>query len=241
MDRHRVDIMLPVYHGNIGEIPQSIRTLVDYCEKSLGEYEWRIVLAVNGKNAEDVLSLAENLGREDERIAYDYTEQPGKGSGIIHSWGKSKADVICYMDIDLSTDITSFTKLVRGIEEGHDIVIGSRYHPESTVERSFKRRVVSFAYHKLFMKIVLGAKTYTDGQCGFKAVSPRVVKEVLPLVENRNWFFESEMLYIAERMGIGIKEVPVHWKESEFSGMKLYRAIWEFVRCSIKLRLRRVR
>jgi len=240
MKRLRVDIMLPVYYGNLDEIPASIQKQVDYYERALGKYDWRIVLAVNGPNAENVISLAQKLGKEDVRITYEYTELPGKGSGIVHSWSRSKADILSYMDIDLSTDISNFTDLVSGIESGYDIVIGSRYHPNSTVVRSLKRRIVSVSYHKIFMKIILGARTYTDGQCGFKAVSPRVVREILPLVKNRNWFFESEMLYVAEQKGFRIKEIPVNWKESEFSGMKLYKAILEFIKCSISLRLRRL-
>lgn len=241
MNRLRIDIMLPVYHGNIHEIPESIQKQIEYYEEALGEYDWRIVLAINGPNAENVISLAQKLGRQDMRITSDYVERPGKGSGIIHSWSRSAADIISYMDIDLSTDIRGFSHLVDMIKAGYDIAIGSRYHPDSTVERSFKRRIVSASYHKIFMKIILGARTYTDGQCGFKAVSPRVVKEILPLVRNRNWFFESEMLYIAERKGLKIKEVPVNWKESEFSGMKLYKAILEFIKCGISLRLRRLK
>jgi hypothetical protein len=241
MKRLRVDIMLPVYHGNLDEIPDSIQKQIEYYEEALREYDWRIVLAINGKNAENVISLAQKLGRQDMRVTYDYTERPGKGSGIVHSWSRSTADIISYMDIDLSTDIKSFTGLVSGIKAGYDIAIGSRYHPDSTVERSLKRRIVSVSYHKVFMKIILGARTYTDAQCGFKAVSPRVVKEILPLVRNRNWFFESELLYIAEHKGLSIKEIPVNWKESEFSGMKLYRAILEFIRCGISLRLRRLK
>lgn len=241
MKKRRVDIMLPVYHGNLDEIPMSIQKQVEYYEKALGEYEWRIVLAINGPNAENVISLAQKLGKKDKRIAYAYVERPGKGSGIIHSWSRSTADIISYMDIDLSTDIRDFAHLVSQIKAGYDIAIGSRFHPDSIVTRSLKRRIVSFAYHKLFMKFVLGVKTYTDGQCGFKAVSPRVVREILPLVRNRNWFFESEMLYIAERKGLRIKEVPVQWTESEFSGMSLYKAIFEFIRCIIGLRFRRLR
>jgi hypothetical protein len=240
MKKLRVDIMLPVYHGNLDEIPDSIQKQVEYYEERLREYDWTIVLAVNGPEAENVISLARKLRKEDNRITYDYTELPGKGSGIVHSWSRSTADIISYMDIDLSTDIKSFTDLVSGIESGYDIAIGSRYHPDSTVERSLKRRIVSVSYHKFFMKIILGARTYTDGQCGFKAVNPRVVKEILPLVRNRNWFFESELLYIAERKGFRIKEIPVNWKESEFSGMKLYKAIFEFIRYGIGLTMRKI-
>jgi glycosyltransferase involved in cell wall biosynthesis len=240
MKRMRVDIMLPVYHGNLAEIPGSVKKQVDFFEEALKDYDWRIVLAINGRNADEVIRLAKNLGKNDRRIGFSYVEQSGKGSGIIHAWSMSNADIISYMDIDLSTDIRSFPDLIAQIRAGYDISIGSRYHPESKVTRSWKRKLISFAYHKIFMKIILGAKSYTDGQCGFKAVSRRVVSEILPLIRNRNWFFESEMLYIAERKGFRIKEVPVIWVESEFSGMSLYRAIFEFIRCGLGLRFRKI-
>jgi len=241
MKKPRLDIMLPVYYGNLPEIAGSIAQQKAFYEKALQEYDWRIVLAVNGPKPEEVIELAGSLGREDKRITCSYVSNPGKGSGIVHAWSKSDADIMSYMDIDLSTDIKDFPVLVSRIREGYDISIGSRYHPDSEVTRSLKRRIVSFMYHKLFMKIVLRAKTYTDGQCGFKAVSPRIVREVLPLVRNRSWFFESEMLYIAERMKMMITEVPVSWTESEFSGISLYRAIGEFIRCGFGLRFRKIR
>jgi glycosyltransferase involved in cell wall biosynthesis len=241
MKKSRLDIMLPVYYGNLPEIAGSIATQKAFYEDTLTEYDWRIVLAVNGPKPEQVIELAESLNREDKRITWDYVSNPGKGSGIVHAWNKSDADIMSYMDIDLSTDIKDFVVLVSRIREGYDVSIGSRYHPDSVVTRSLKRRIVSFLYHKLFMKIVLGAKTYTDGQCGFKAVSPRVVREVLPLVRNRSWFFESEMLYIAQRLKMRITEIPVSWTESEFSGISLYRAIWEFIRCGFGLRFRKIR
>jgi glycosyltransferase involved in cell wall biosynthesis len=236
----RLDIMLPVYHGNLAEILLSIQKQIDFYEESLKNYDWRIVLAINGQNADEVIRLAKELGKKDKRISFNYVEQSGKGSGIIHAWSMSNADIISYMDIDLSTDISNFPDLVEQIKEGYDISIGSRYHPSSKVTRSWKRRLVSFAYHKIFMKIIMGAKSYTDGQCGFKAVNRKVLNEILPLIRNRNWFFESEMLYIAEHKGFRIKEVPVIWVESEFSGMSLYRAIFEFIRCGIGLRFRKI-
>jgi hypothetical protein len=237
----RLDIMLPVYHGNLLEISESIGKQVDFFEEALNDYDWKIVLAINGKGADEVIELARKLHKDDERITYDYIEQAGKGSGIIHAWSGSDAEIISYMDIDLSTDIKGFPNLISQIEKGFDISIGSRFHPDSTVSRSWKRKIVSFMYHKIFMKAVLGAKNYTDGQCGFKAVNQRVIREILPLIRNRNWFFESEMLYIAQRKGFRIKEVPVHWVESEFSGMKLYRAIFEFIGYGVGLRLRKIR
>ena len=236
----KVDIMLPVYQGNLHEIKPSIEKQVSFFSKALRNYDWKIVLAINGKNPEKVIELAKSLNKKYPRVWYSYVEQPGKGSGIIHSWSRSKADIISYMDIDLSTNIKDFPNLISQIEKGYDISIGSRYHPKSKVIRSFKRTFVSVGYHKFFAKIVLGAKDYTDSQCGFKAINQKVVKKLLPLVKNRSWFFESEMLYIAQRKGFKIKEIPVTWKESEFSGIKLYKAIAEFIKSSIELRFRRI-
>lgn len=239
MEKTRLDIMLPVYHGNLEEIPESVNTQVRFFNEKMKDYDWRIVLAINGENSDRLLDLAKALNRKDKRITYNYVEKRGKGRAIINAWRRSTADVISYMDIDLSSDIRDFPNLVFQICEGYDISIGSRFHPLSKVQRSIKRRIVSFAYHKLFMKIVLGAKSFTDGQCGFKAVNQRVVREMLPFIRNRNWFFESEMLYIAQKMNFKIKEIPVHWKESEFSGILLYKAIFEFIRCGIGLRFRK--
>jgi glycosyltransferase involved in cell wall biosynthesis len=240
MKSPRLDIMLPVYHGNLTEIPSSIEKQISFYQESLKDYDWRIVLAINGQNADEVIKLAKELGKKNKRISFNFIEQSGKGSGIIHAWSKSNADIISYMDIDLSTELNSFPNLVEQIKEGYDISIGSRYHPESKVTRGWKRKLVSHAYHKIFMKIILGASSYSDGQCGFKAVNRRVIDEILPLIKNRNWFFESEMLYIAEYKGFRIKEVPVTWVESEFSGMSLYKAIFEFIYCGLGLRFRKI-
>jgi hypothetical protein len=240
MAKPRLDIMLPVYRGNLPQIPGSLDTQVRFFRQALTDYEWRIVLAINGPEADHVIDLARKRGEKDRRVTYDYVERPGKGSGIIHAWSGSDADILSYMDIDLSTNIEDFPNLVAQIGKGYDISIGSRFHPDSTVTRSWKRGIVSLAYHKVFMRVVLGARSYTDGQCGFKAVNRRVVDEILPLIRNRNWFFESEMLYLAERKGLRIKEIPVTWVESDFSGISLYGAVFEFVRCGLGVRFRKL-
>ena len=184
--------------------------------------------------------MAKELHKKNPRVDYDYTEQKGKGSGILHSWSRSKADIISYMDIDLSTDIRGFPNLISQIERGYDISIGSRYHPDSKLKRSFKRTFISLVYHKFFIKLVLVIRDYTDLQCGFKAVNQRVIKELLPLVENKNWFFESELLYLAQKKRFKGKEIPVRWTESEFSRLPLYKAILEFLKCGFELRFRKI-
>jgi len=235
----KVDIMLPVYYRNLPEIEPSIKKQVAFFSKALKNYDWQIVLAINGQNPEELITLTKKLHEKNKRITYDYVEQPGKGSGIIHSWMRSKADIVSYMDIDLATDLKDFPSLLSFIDNGYDFSIGSRYKPKSKVKRSFKRWFVSFCYHRIFLKFFMGVKTYSDAQCGFKAVNIDAAKKLLPLVRNKNWYFESELLYIAEKKGYSIHEIPVTWTESDFSGLKLYKAITEFLKCSFELRFRR--
>ncbi len=235
----RIDIMLPVYHGNLHEIQPCIDEVIPFFTEKLSHYEWHIIFAINGKNQEAIIALVKEIHEKHSQVWYDSAEEPGKGSGIIHSWMASPADIITYMDVDLATDIGNFLQLIDGIEKGYDFCIGSRYHPESIVQRSIKRKVVSVVYHKFFMKVVLGVKTYSDAQCGYKAVNRKVVSEILPLIRNKNWFFESELLYIAQKKNFSILEIPVKWKESRFSGITLYKAIWEFVKSSILIRFRK--
>ncbi|HEU4717742.1 MAG TPA: glycosyltransferase, partial [Bacteroidia bacterium] len=135
----RVDIMFPVYYGNLHEIQPCVDAVIPAFTRSLAEYDWHIIFAVNGKNPGEVITLVKKIHETHPNVWYDYAERPGKGSGIIHSWSASPADIIAYMDVDLSTDIGNFPDLVKGVENGYDLCIGSRYHPGSDVQRSLKR------------------------------------------------------------------------------------------------------
>ncbi|TAL48580.1 glycosyltransferase [archaeon] len=235
-----IDIAIPVYYGNIGELEPNINRQVEFFRQNLSAYDWRIVIAINGKNADDITNLSKKLSKEFKEVSYIYTPIPGKGAGVITAWQNSKADIVTYMDIDISTRLSEFKELVKGIEEGFDLCVGSRYLKGSKVRRSLKRMVVSFVYHRILLKFFLGVK-FTDGQCGFKAVTREVVEKVLPLVKDREWFFESEMMYIAEKVGMSIKEIPVVWEETDLqSGINLGKVIPEFIGKIISLRFRKI-
>ena len=104
----------------------------------------------------------------------------------------------------------------------------------------YKRQVVSFVYHKILLKLILNVK-FTDGQCGFKAVTKPAAKKVLPLVRDKVWFFETEMMYMAEKTGLKIKEIPVVWEETNLqSGIKLHKIVPEFIKKIILLKLRKI-
>ena len=233
-----VDIILPVYYGNLRELEESIKTQVRTYKLILKDYKWSIVISINGKDADKIIDLSKKLSRSYRNVKYLYTEFAGKGYGVINGWSKSKADIRVYMDIDLSVDLKCLPELIRKIELGYDISIGSRYHKDSRVKRGFKRKLISMIYHLLLIKIILGAK-YKDVQCGFKAINKRV-PEIFDLVKDRKWFFETEFLYLAQKKGFKIIDVPVIWNESKFSSINLLKVVPEFFIKMIKLRFRKL-
>lgn len=235
-----VDIIIPVYHGNLKELQPNIERQVKFFRKNLKEYDWRIVIAINGGDANAIIDLSEMLSKQYKEVSYIYTKIPGKGSGVITAWEKSNAEILSYMDVDLSVRLDEFKNLIGGVEEGFDICVGSRYMRKSIVKRSLKRKIASFVYHKILLKFLLNVK-FNDGQCGFKAVRRDVARKLLHLVRDRKWFFESEMLYIAEKKGFKIKEIPVVWEETKLqSGIKLRSVVPEFIKKIVLLKLRKI-
>ena len=241
MEKTSVDIVVPVYYGNIKELRKNIPKQVNFFRKNFNDYNWNVIISINGSNASEIIELSKNLSKKYNNLKYIYFKEAGKGVGVMEAWKKSNADIITYMDIDLSTDLKYFRNLINPIEQGYDICIGSRYHKNSKMKRSFLRHFISSFYHIIFMKIILNTK-YTDSQCGFKAVNKKVVKEILPLVKDKFWFFETEFLYIAQKKGFKIKEIPIMWEEDITlkSGVNLIKIIFDFIEKVILLRLRKI-
>ncbi len=238
MNKKSVDIILPVYSGNLNELEESIKKQVQIYNKILKDYKWNIVISINGKNADKIIHLSKILSKKYKNVRYNYTEVPGKGSGVINGWLNSKAEIRVYMDIDLSVDLTCLPELIKKIENGYDIAIGSRYHKNSKVRRSFKRKIISIFYHLILLRLILKTK-FKDAQCGFKAINKKVAEKILPLIKDKNWFFESEILYISQRKGMRIIEIPINWKEGKFSSINLLKVIPEFLIKMIRLRFRK--
>lgn len=236
--KRTVEITIPVYHDNLHDVEVHVPVLVEHCRKNLLEYDWQIMLAVNGPGCGEIIRVARRLQDVEARIVWEYTPMEGKGSGIYTAWTRSRAEIISYMDIDLSTDLTQFVDLIRAVENGAHLAIGSRFHPDSRVQRTWLRRLISFVYHRLFLPGFMGVTEYSDAQCGFKAARREAVCQLLPFIRNRNWFFDSELLYIASRRGYSIQEVPVTYVEVPMSGVKLSQAILEFLQGSWELRRR---
>ena len=129
---------------------------------------------------------------------------------------ESKADIAVYMDVDLSTDLKALPPLVDAIaNDGYDICIGSRLMKGAQVERAFKREFISRSYNLLVKSMFF--TRFKDAQCGFKALSRRAIQDLVPLVQDQGWFFDSEMLILAEKNSYRIKEIPVRWIDAEGS------------------------
>lgn len=162
-------------------------------------------------------------------VSFIHLPKKGRGGAVKKVWWESKADILSYMDVDLSTDLKHFPSLIESLISGFDIAIGSRLLPKSRVyDRPLKREVISRAYNILIQ--ILFQTRVSDAQCGFKAVTKKVVKELLPYIENNGWFMDSELLIVAEKAGYKIYEEPITWRDNPGSTVRVLRTAWEDIR-----------
>jgi hypothetical protein len=165
-----------------------------------------------------------------------HMELPGRGRALHAVWSASDADVVAYMDVDLSTDLKALLPLVAPLVLGQaDVSAGSRLAPGAHVVRGLKREVISRAYN-LLLRLVLGVG-FSDAQCGFKALRRDAAQVLRPLVEDRSWFFDTELLVLAERSGLRVHEVPVDWTDSPDSRVKIIATALADLRGIWRLRL----
>ncbi|WP_082690418.1 glycosyltransferase [Mycobacterium sp. M26] len=202
-----LDIVVPVYNEE-HDLPACVHRLHEYLTTQV-PYRARIVIADNA-SIDDTLAVARRLAAELPDVDVLHLDAKGRGGALAAAWGSSAADVVAYMDVDLSTDLSALMPLVAPLVSGHsDIAIGSRLAASSRVVRGAKREMISRGYN-LLLRGVLGAR-FSDAQCGFKAMRADVARRLLPLVVDTGWFFDTELLVLAERAGLRIHEVPVDW------------------------------
>jgi len=202
-----LDIVIPVYNEE-DDLPGSVRRLHHFLSTEV-PYPSRITVADNA-STDGTLAVAHALADELPDVDVIHLDAKGRGGALYTAWMSSDANVVAYMDVDLSTDLSALMPLVAPLISGHsDVAIGSRLAASSRVVRGPKREFVSRSYN-LILRGVLGAR-FSDAQCGFKAVRADVARQLLPLVVDTGWFFDTELLVIAERAGLRIHEVPVDW------------------------------
>jgi putative flippase GtrA len=202
-----VEIVVPVYNEE-ASLEASIRRLHRYLDEHF-PLSWQVTI-VDNASRDRTWGIACRLANELDGVRSLHLNRKGRGRALRAAWSASAATVVAYMDVDLSTDLDALLPLVAPLVSGHsDVAIGSRLAAGSAVVRGPKREFISRSYN-LVLKTALGVG-FSDAQCGFKAVRTDVAKALLPLIEDDAWFFDTELLVLAERNGMRIHEVPVDW------------------------------
>jgi glycosyltransferase involved in cell wall biosynthesis/putative flippase GtrA len=202
-----LDVVVPVYNEEAA-LAGSVHRLHRYLQDNV-PFPARITIADNA-SIDDTPRIAAELADELPDVQVVRLEEKGRGRALHHVWSRSDAQVLVYMDVDLSTDLAAFAPLVAPLISGHsDLAIGTRLGRGARVQRGPKREFISRAYN-LILKSTLSAG-FSDAQCGFKAIRADVAARLLPYVEDTGWFFDTELLVLAERSGLRIHEVPVDW------------------------------
>jgi putative flippase GtrA len=202
-----VDVVVPV-HDEETDLEPCLRRLHAHLSSQL-PYPFRITVAENA-STDGTVAVARRVAAELPGIEVLILPEAGRGRALRTAWLASPAPVLVYMDVDLSTDLAALLPLVAPLISGHsDLAIGTRLAPSSRVVRGAKREVISRGYNLLLRGAL--ATRLSDAQCGFKAIRADVAARLLPLVEDTGWFFDTELLVLAERSGLRIHEVPVDW------------------------------
>jgi putative flippase GtrA len=218
-----VEIVIPVYNEQ-RVLRESISRLHAYLAAEL-PYPFRITIADNA-STDATLDTALDLAEQYSHVDVVHLDQKGRGRALRTVWAASDAEVVAYMDVDMSTGLDAFLPLIAPLMSGHsDLAIGSRLAKGAAVVRGPRREVISRTYN-LLLRSTLAAR-FSDAQCGFKAGRTEVVQALLPRIEDQAWFFDTELLLLAERSGLRIHEVPVDWVDDPDSRVDIAATVAE--------------
>jgi glycosyltransferase involved in cell wall biosynthesis len=221
-----VEIVVPV-HNEAAVIESSIRTLHRHLSQNL-LHTWQITVADNA-STDGTRFIARTLAEELAGVRVLSLPLKGRGRALRAAWSRSSATVVAYMDVDLSTDLSALEQIIEPILAGEcEIAIGTRLAPGARVVRGRRREILSRGYNTL-LRTLLRAH-FSDAQCGFKALRGDVARSLLPAVRDESWFFDTEILMLAQRSGLRIAEVPVSWVEDPDSSVDLPATILEDLR-----------
>jgi putative flippase GtrA len=226
LERLDVDVVVPVLDEEAG-LDLSVRRLHRFLT-DVFPFTWRIVIADNA-STDRTPEIAAALAARLPRVEHVRLERRGRGRALREAWVRSPARVVCYMDVDLSTDLRALLPLVAPLLSGHsDVAIGTRLAHGARVVRGPKRELISRGYN-LLLRAVLRAR-FSDAQCGFKAVRADAVPSLVAGVRDDGWFFDTELLVLAQRRGLRIHEVPVDWIDDPDSRVALVRTALQDLR-----------
>ncbi len=226
-----VDVVIPVFNEEKA-LPRNIVILADFLRANLRN-PWQIIIADNA-STDNTRSVSEMLTERYSGINYLHIPQKGRGRALKAAWLDSTADIVSYMDVDLSTDLSHFPTLVGSLEEGYQVAIGNRLGKGSRVTRSLRREFISRSYNLLIKSMFF--VPFQDAQCGFKALTRKTAQAILPHIKNDNWFFDTELLIIAAKRGYKINSVPVKWDDDPTSTVHITSTATEDIKGLLRLR-----
>lgn len=222
MQKTGLCVVIPVYNEQ-KDLPINVPKVKSFLEEEMSTYDWEIVIADNA-STDNTPEVAKDLSKN-EKIKYLRLEQKGRGRALKRAWDQSRKGILSYMDVDLSSDLSYFLKLIRSLESGADIAIGSRLAKGAKVHgRTLIREIMSRSYSLLFRSLF--RTKFKDAQCGFKAIKKDVWDKIGSVIKDTQWFFDSELLIVAQKAGFVISEIPIVWKDDPNSTVKVAKTAW---------------
>jgi putative flippase GtrA len=226
-----LDVTIPVYNEE-RDLEECLRRLHAYLRGAF-PHTFRITVADNA-STDGTLKTAERVARELREVSVVHLEEKGRGNALRKVWLASPSPVLAYMDVDLSTDLAALGPLLAPLISGHsDLAIGTRLTRNSRVVRGPKREFISRSYNFLLQSL-MGAH-FSDAQCGFKAIRADIAQQILPHTVDNAWFFDTELLVLAEKCGLRVHEVPVDWTDDPNSSVDIVQTALADVRGMARL------
>lgn len=233
----KIEFTIPAYNEE-QLLEKNCLELLNFLNSQNYSFNWKIILIING-SSDDSEKIAKKLRERYFKIDFVIIKEKGKGNAIKKYFSQSSADLLIYMDIDLAVSLKNINDLLKPfLEENCDLISGSRLLPKSKTKRSIIRNLSSKTYI-LLSKIILG-HNFSDLHCGFKGIKKEAWKKIEPLVQDKNWFFDAELLIFSKKMKLKIKEIPVDWEENRYekrkSKIRLVRDSFVFLKKLLELR-----
>lgn len=230
----KVHIVLPVYNEE-NSLEKSLAEVHAFLTKHIISHDWRLIVVNNGSfDSTGVKAML--LERKYLRVKAMHLEQAGRGGALHKAALTSGADYLMYMDVDLSTELEAIPRMLEALDRGADIAVGSRHHPSSRITRRLYRDILSRSYN-LMLKAVFRTKTFRDAQCGFKSFRLAALRPIIKQIRDHKWFFDTELLVLAEYAGLEVVEIPVRWNEDPCSKVQTPQVIVQCLFGMIRLKL----
>ena len=231
------DCVIPVYNEE-KRLEANIEKLHDFLTENLSSYDWCIVIADNA-STDATPEIAGRYASQLPRTVYHRLDRKGRGRALKETWMESNADIVSYMDVDLSTNLKAVPEMMELFERGWEVVLGSRLIAGANITRCRHREIISRGWN--FLVGAVFNTRFSDAQCGFKGLSRSAREILLPQLEDTKWFFDTELLVLAEKQGFQMHEIAVEWIEDVDSTVQLARTIIDDLAAMARLRKRLAR